>query len=230
LNWFRSLPRVAKIGIIGGIFFLFVIAGLLLSSRENLSREDQVASAVALLMQQATTSGQAPTQTSALTETAVGISVDEGILNVEITFPASLLSNTDMSTFDADAYARENGFIKAVVNEDGSITATLSKSRHQEILEEYAAEVNKTFTEMIGSEDTPYITGVTSNSDFTSVIVDVDRIGYESVFDLTPLAIGFSSMYYQVIAGLELHCEITIRDNVTLETITSVIYPDAWQQ
>jgi hypothetical protein len=231
LNWFRSLSRFAKIGFIGGIFFLFAIVGLLLIPRENLSREDQVASAVALLMQQAMASGQAPAQisTSASTETAAGISVEEGLLNVDITLPASLFSNSDLSTFDVDAYARENRFNKAVINEDGSITITLTKSRHKEILEEYAAQINKTFTEMIGSEDTPYITGVTSNSDFTSVIVDVDKVGYESTIDLTPLAIYFGSALYQAFAGVEPHCEITIRDNVTSETIISVVYPDALQ-
>ncbi len=164
-----------------------------------------------------------------LTPTPAGISIDKGLLNVDITLPPSLFSDTDMSTFDIDAYVKEAGFKKAVINEDGSITATMSKSRHKEILEEFSAEVKQTFNELIGFESTPYITGVTSNSDFTKIIVDVDRVSYESAFDLTYFAIATPSFFYQAIAGIEYHCEITIRDGATQETINSVIYPDAMQ-
>lgn len=174
--------------------------------------------------------GAVQTQQAMITPTiSEGISIDAGLLNVDITLPASLFSDEDMSTFDVDAYANKNGFKKAVINEDGSITITVSKSKYKEMLEEAAADLNKTFYEMIGSENTPYITGLTSNSDFTSIIVDVDKVGYESAFDLTPFTIGISSMFYQAIAGVEYHCEITIRDGATKETITSFIYPDAMQ-
>jgi len=158
------------------------------------------------------------------------ISVDSDLFDVDITLPASLFSDDYMATFNADTYAAENGFKKAVVNEDGSITITVSKARHKEMLEEYAAQLNKTFNEMIGGEDTPYITGITSNSDFTSIIIDVNRVGYESAFDFSAFTIGIDSMFYQSIAGMDLHCEITIRNGNTKETISTVVYPDVIQQ
>lgn len=61
------------------------------------------------------------------TETpSAGIQVDESLLSVDITLPASIFEGQDLSAFDADAYAREEGFQKAVVNDDGSITVTMS--------------------------------------------------------------------------------------------------------
>lgn len=161
--------------------------------------------------------------------TSSEIVVDPGLLNIEITLPNSFYSETDMATFDTDLYAKENKFKKAVVNADGSVTITMSKTKHKEILEESAANLNESFNEMVGSENTPYIFAITSNSDFTLVIVDVDRIGYESAFDLSPLAIGISSSFYQSIAGIKYHCEVIIRDKDTKDTISSVIYPDALQ-
>jgi hypothetical protein len=164
-----------------------------------------------------------------LTQTPAGISVDDGLLNVDITLPNSLFLDTDMTTFDVDAYANENGFKKAIINEDGSITVTMSKSKHKEILKEYSDEIKQNFNELIGSESTPYIIGITSNSDFTKTIIDVDRAGYELAFDVTPINIGIPSMFYQVLAGIENHCEIIIRDGATKETLKSVIFPDALQ-
>ncbi len=164
------------------------------------------------------------------TPTPSGISVDKGLMNVDITLPASMFSDIDMSTFDTQAYVEENGFNNAVINEDGSITITMSKSKHKEVMEKYTADINSSFNEMISSEDTPYITSIVSDSNFKSVIIEVDRAGYESAFDLTPFTIGLQSMLYQAFAGIDYHCEIIIMDNITKEIITSVIYPDVLQE
>ena len=171
------------------------------------------------------------TKTPSITPTiSTGISVDNGLLNDDITLPASLFSGQDMSKFDVNSYANENGFKKAVKNEDGSITITVSKAKHKEMLIEYAANLNETFNEMIGSENTPYVKGVTSNSDFTSVIVDVNSASYQSAIDFSQLTIGISAMLYQQIAGMKQHCVITIRDGITKEIINSVTYPDVFRQ
>jgi len=167
-----------------------------------------------------------PSQTPTTNE---GVSVDSSLFNVEISFPASWFSDEDMSTFDTDAYVKKNDFKKAIINEDGSITVTMSKSRHKEVLEEYADTITTTFAEMIDSEDYPYITGITPNSDYSLVYVDVDRTGYESAFfDISPLMIATQALFYQTFAGLDYHSEIIIRDNVTNEEIKSIIYPDAF--
>jgi hypothetical protein len=36
-----------------------------------------------------------------------------------------------MSDFDSDQYAAEQGFTKAVLNEDGSVTVTMTKAKHK---------------------------------------------------------------------------------------------------
>lgn len=153
------------------------------------------------------------------------VQVDEGLLNVTITLPASYFE--DMTDFDPDTYANEQGFKEVAVNEDGSISITMSKTKHNELMAQMKASLDQAFMELIEAEDTPYIKAVTSPDGYTTVIVDVDKAGYESAFDLTPLAIGISVMIYQQYDGSELHCEVIIRDVDSGETLNSVVYPDA---
>lgn len=157
--------------------------------------------------------------------------VDSNLFNVEITFPASFFADQDMSTFNVDEYTQENKFIKTVINEDGSITVTMSKSRYRELVDETVSTITKSFNEMIGSEDYPYITAITPNDDYTRVIVDVDKIKYQSAFfDISPLMIYIQTYFYQLLNGMEYHTEVIIRDNLSKEEIKSIIYPDALEQ
>lgn len=154
------------------------------------------------------------------------VTVDPGLIFVDITLPASFFEDQDMTTFDTVSYAEENGFKKAVVNNDGSVTVTMTKKRHNEVLTDMSTQIEKSFSDLIGASDTPYIKNISSSDDYLEVTVDVDKPGYESAFDLTPLMIGFSAMSYQMFAGLDYHCEIIIRDVSNQEIIDSVVYPD----
>lgn len=146
---------------------------------------------------------------------------------IEITFPAVLFTNVDMTTFDADSYAKDNGFLGAVVNSDGSVTVTVSKDQYEEILQETAKSLDETFSKLIEAEDTPYIKDITHSDDFRTVEVNVIRADYESTFDLTPFVIGISVMTYQAFLGIDPHVEISVVDVDTGDTIHSTVYPDA---
>ena len=158
------------------------------------------------------------------------IDTDENLLTVDITFPASFFEGTDMSTFDADAYAKEQGFISAKVNDDGSMVVTMSKKKHAELVNETAASLDTNFAELIEAEDTPYIKEITHNDDFTLVTVKVDREAYENAFDFTPFIIGLSVSYYQMLLDMEYHAEVVMVDVDTGDTITSVVYPDVFEE
>lgn len=171
----------------------------------------------------------AKTDKSEESERSGGVEIDKGLLDVDITIPASFFQDEDMSAFDSDAYAKENGYSKAVVNADGSITVTMSKSRHKEIIEEISTEYDKQFSQLVGAEDTPYITNITRSKNFDQITMEVDRTGYENeLFDVTPLMLGMSGMMYQTFSGDALHVEIDIKDSETGEEIHSVVYPDAF--
>lgn len=159
--------------------------------------------------------------------TSAKIETDEKLLSVDITLPASMFEGQDMTTFDADAYANEQGFSAAKVNDDGSITVTMSKAKHKELLEEMANSLDTSFAEFVNGESTPYIKEISHNDDFTAVTMKVDKAAYENAFDFTPLAIGMSVAMYQAFIEAEYHVEISIVDAATGETINSITYPDA---
>lgn len=166
-----------------------------------------------------------PAETATPSQESQEFEVDEGLLNVKITIPAFFFD--DMSDFDPDSYAEENGFKDAVVNEDGSVTVTMSKKMHNELMAEYETQIDKTLEEMVEAEDTPYIKEITSSKGYRTVTVSVDKVAYENSWDMTPLSIYFSAALYQIIDGSEPHCEVIVEDVDTGEVLYSVIYPDA---
>lgn len=159
--------------------------------------------------------------------TSAKIETDEKLLSVDITLPASLFAGEDMTKFDADAYASEQGFKSAKVNEDGSVTVTMTKAKHKELLKEMADSLDATFKEFVNGENTPYIKDITHNENFTAVTMKVDKEAYENAFDFTPLAIGMSVAMYQAFTETEYHVEISIVDAATGASINSITYPDA---
>ena len=170
---------------------------------------------------------QAPENQEQETESK-GIEVDEGLLDVDITLPASIFSEEDMTAFDPDAYAAEQGFKKAVLNDDGSVTVTMSKKGHKKLMEEMHEEYAAQFDSMVGAEDTPYITDIEYNDDFSKVTYYVSKAEYENAFDFSPFFIGFAGMMYQAFDGSELHVDVITEDDATGEVLNSVVYPDAF--
>ena len=153
--------------------------------------------------------------------------MDENLTTVDITLPATFFEGKDMSTFDPDAYAQEEGYKKAVLNEDGSVTVTMTKAKHKELLKELTSEYETAFAAMVESESTPYIKSIKHSDNFDTFTVEVERAAYDAAaFELTPFTLGFSGMMYQVFSGDEMHVEVTIKDVATGDVIKTVVYPD----
>ena len=161
-----------------------------------------------------------PTE-STVTDT---VEVDEGLLTVELTIPASYFGDMDMSTFDTETYVKENGFLSAEVKEDGSLVVVMTKAKQRELLGSMATEIDDMITGYTTAEDTTYIKEITYGKDFTSFEMIVDREGYENSFDVTPISLAISAGFYQMFAGVEAHVDVEIVDAATGETINSITY------
>jgi len=157
--------------------------------------------------------------------------VDENLITVDITLPASFFEDKDMSNFNADTYAQEQGFKKAVLNEDGSVTVTMTKADHKKMLKELTDNCDTSFAEIVESESTPYIKSIEHSDNFDSITVEVDRAAYEAAaFELTPFTLGLSGMMYQLFSGDEQHVEVNMKDVDTGDVIKTIVYPDAMNQ
>lgn len=152
------------------------------------------------------------------------IETEENLLTVDITIPASYLDAE--SEIDEDAYAQENGYLAAHKNADGSVTVTMTKARHQELIRELTASIEEAYAGIVEDEATSYVKEISHNDDFTNVTIKVDRAAYESTWDFTVLTVGLSVGLIQAFMDMEAHAELLVVDVDTGETISTTIYPD----
>ena len=169
----------------------------------------------------------APTDSAPAETPSGGVEVDEGLLSVEIPLPASLFEGTDMTAFDPDNYAQEQGFASAVLNDDGSVTVKMSKAKHSELLAEMSKQYDESFAAMVEADDSPYIKSITHTDDFSAITAQVDRTAYEAeVINLTPFVLGMSGMMYQAFTAGTPRVEVIIEDADTGDIVTSFVFPD----
>ena len=155
--------------------------------------------------------------------------VDKNILTVDITFPEDIVGGT--SAFNEKEFLAQNeGINAAKVNEDGSLTLTMTKEKHKELLEELKLNMDEIFEELIEGQDTPYIKDIEHTKDYKEVRVIVEKEEYEQAFDFTPYLIGINAGMYQLYSGEEYNCTIIMEDSATGEEIYSIVYPDALEE
>lgn len=162
------------------------------------------------------------------------VEVDKKMLNVDITLPASFLELDEDEEIDIDEIkkeAKEDGIKDVVLNDDGSVTYTMSKSTHRELLDEMEEAVQESIEEIINSEDFPSIKDIKANKKYDQYEVIVDKEGFENSFEgFGILGVAFSSMYYQLFEGVnpdDYEVIIDIIDEETGEVFDTTIYPDA---
>ncbi|NLB19247.1 MAG: hypothetical protein GX829_00040 [Clostridium sp.] len=154
------------------------------------------------------------------------IEVEKNLFSVEITIPSDYAGN--LAEFDEKVYLEENkGIEKAKVNEDGSLYLKMSKSKHNELVDETKINMEKAFTELVDDPETPYLKDLSWSKDFEEFSMVVDGEEWENAFDFTPFSLALSSALYQSIKGNEFHTVIKIIDVDTKEVIHEAVYPDA---
>ncbi|MCI9485044.1 MAG: hypothetical protein HFH27_11400 [Clostridiaceae bacterium] len=100
------------------------------------------------------------------------IEADKGLLDVTITIPADFVGESTQE--DLDALAEENGFKSVTLNEDGTATYVMGKSKHNELMQEISDEIDAGLEEMVGSEEFPSITAIEANGDYTQFRVTIE--------------------------------------------------------
>lgn len=164
-------------------------------------------------------------------ETGESVAVDKGLLNVEVTIPASFLEGEDIDTVVAQA--KEDGIKDAKKNDDGSVTYTMSKAKHIEMMQEMKASVTEYVDELINGEDFASIKNVEYNKDFSKFTLEVDKEAFENSFDgFAALGLAMSGMFYQLFEGVDeekLNVTIETVDHSTGEVFGTVDYPEAFE-
>lgn len=158
-----------------------------------------------------------------------GVSVDEGLFNVEVTIPAGFFEGEDPEQLAAEA--EEEGVEKATVNDDGSVTYKMSKAQHKEMMAELATSVEEAKTDILESGDFPSIQSIETSDNYDRFTVNVDRQAYEDSFDgFATITLGLVGSFYQLYDGADPdNYEVTLEmtDAETGEVFDTIVYPEA---
>lgn len=168
-----------------------------------------------------TTEKEKTSTNSATTTTEI---VDENLLTVEITVPASMFDEDNQQSNELSEEQKEQGFKSAQVNEDGSVTYTMSKAAFKDYKENLKATVEDTFNNL-GSEYS-FIQKVDYDNNFSVVKLYVDEATYSQGFNfMCVMAVGYSANMYQAYTNEEISCTVEVYNNANGELIESATYP-----
>lgn len=156
------------------------------------------------------------------------LKVDKGLLNVEVTIPASLLEGQDIDT--AITAAKEEGVKEVIKNSDGSLTYKMPKSVHKKMLKDLEESVLETVEEIKTSDDFTSIKDVTYNKSFTEFTLTVNKEQFDSGFDgMSSMGLAIVGMYYQLFNGMDpekFKVTVNFKDEANGDVFNSVVYPD----
>ena len=154
--------------------------------------------------------------------------VDKGLLNVEITIPASFFAGQDIES--AITEVKKEGVKEVIKNDDGSVTYKMSKSVHKEMMKEMEKSILDTIEEIKTSKDFTSIKDVTYNKSFTEFTITVNKEQFENSFDaLASMGLALPGMYYQLFSGIDsekFKVTVIFKDESNGEVLNTIVYPD----
>lgn len=156
------------------------------------------------------------------------LKVDKGLLNVEVTIPASFFEGQDIDTVISEA--KNDGVKEVVMNEDGSLTYKMSKSEHKEMMKELEVGMLEAIEEIKTSGDFSSIKDVTYNKSFSEYTLLVNKEEFENSLDtIASFGLAITGMYYQLFSGVDSEkykVTVIFKDEANGEVINTVVYPD----
>ncbi len=122
--------------------------------------------------------------------------INSTVNTVDITLPAVWYE--DYNDLELQELARKEKYKNIVRNVNGSVTITMSKSKHREKLDEMAKIVDDAFAGLIEAPETPYVKNIKQANNYTLVTIEVDSEEYEKeFFELTHLMVFMAASIYQ---------------------------------
>lgn len=141
-----------------------------------------------------------PTQAPG-SEESQGITVDENLLTVEVTIPASFFE--DETPEEIQAGAVDSGMISCTINDDSSVTYKMSKAKHRELMASLKEQIDSSIDDMLhGDEAIASFQSVKYNNDMSEFNIYVDKTLYSDWDSFYMLAFYMLGGYYQAFDGV----------------------------
>lgn len=159
-------------------------------------------------------------------ENAGIVQVDEGLLNVDVTLAATFFE--DMTEEEIKKKAEDEGYKDCKINEDGSVTYTMTKKKRQEMLDEMKDSIKGTIAGALeGEEKVESFIYIEHNDDFSKFDIYVDSEKYTMWDSLYSMTFFVAGAYYQSFAGVpreEIDVVVNFVDNETQEVLDTSSY------
>ena len=166
------------------------------------------------------------TESTKETEGSSPINAEENLLSVTVTLAANLFEGETEE--EIKAAAKEDGISKCVVNEDGSVTYTMSKSKHKKMLEDFEESIKNTTEDFVNGENkVASFVEIKTNEDFSEFNIYVDSAKYSVWDSMNAMAFYLQGLYYQCLLGKdfnEVDVVVNFIDNATQKIIDTSSY------
>lgn len=150
--------------------------------------------------------------------------VDEKLLTVDINVPASMFDEENPATDELTQEQIDNGFKSAKLNEDGSVTYTMSKSAFNDYKKEVKEQTENSLNTL--NSEYPCIDSVEFHDNFSEIKINVNKDEYENGMNFFCITVaGFSANIYQAYTNETVVSNISVIDKDTGEVIDSATYP-----
>ncbi|MBQ0065061.1 MAG: hypothetical protein KBT48_04795 [Firmicutes bacterium] len=121
--------------------------------------------------------------------------------DVTITLPAFLIADEEITQEDLDKAVQEKGYSAATLNEDGSITYSMSKEQQNELLDKYRKNTDETIKDLIGQEGTENVVDITYNNDLTEFVVTTKNEELDFGEAFMSMVLFMDGGFYNAFAG-----------------------------
>ncbi len=149
-----------------------------------------------------------------------GFEVKEDILFVVVTFSKDYID--EMTQEELDDLSSEEGFKSATLNDDGSVTLKMSKSRYKELVMYIADTIDDEMYDMVDSISYPKVTAVRANDDYTKFTVTTTNTKLSANETMSVLKFYSNGEMYGAISGKEVdNIEVVFINEESGEVIRS---------
>lgn len=160
-------------------------------------------------------------ETESSSESSPDTLAEEKLLSVEVTIPAVFYEEDgeEMTQEKVDQTVSDNGFKSGVLNSDGSVTFSMSKSQHAEFLQSLKDATEETAAGFVDGDDRiESFTKITFNGDLSEFKIYVDSATYTDFDSISALAFYFAGQYYQLFSGVPFENTEVIIDFIDKDT------------
>jgi len=167
-----------------------------------------------------------------------GPATEEIPLAIELTIPAAFFEESGGDFIisgdglkagdDLSDYIRENEFIDAHWNDDGSLTVAMSLLRFESFKNDMIDNTSRALSDLVEDDEYPFVVGFEATEEFKIVTMLVDRTGYENggmPAAFLPILVGVTVGMYRGFVGEDEYYSVIIADAETGEKIERIEFP-----